>query len=126
MRELIVNMCFFLKCALHKVESIKKLLCDSMKMSLCNFGAHHQTFNSRQNGHAVLTQYLQFGPWVKHSGLYYVLLMNQRLEVCVEACAQGLVEVSVVGDTALQGLIQVNEGWYDGRDGHTISLQDLG
>lgn len=52
--------------------------------------------------------------------------MNQGLEVCVEACAQGLVEVGIVGCTALQGLIKANEGGYDEWDGHTISLQDLG
>lgn len=46
--------------------------------------------------------------------------------MCVEACAQGLVEVGVVGDTALQGLIKANEGGYDERDGNTMSLQDLG
>lgn len=45
--------------------------------------------------------------------------------MCVETCAQGLVEVGVVGDKALQGLIKANEGWYDERDGHSISLQDL-
>lgn len=43
----------------------------------------------------------------------------------VEACAQGLVEVGVVGDEALQGLIKANEGRCDERDGHSISLQDL-
>lgn len=48
--------------------------------------------------------------------------MNQALEVWVEACAQGLVEVGVVGDEALQGFIKANEGWYDVRDGHTASL----
>ena len=44
----------------------------------------------------------------------------------VEPCAQSLVEVGVVGDAALQGLIKADQGRYDERDGHTISLQDLG
>lgn len=43
----------------------------------------------------------------------------------MEACAQGLAEVSVVGDTALQGFIKVNEGGYDDRNSHSISLQGL-
>ncbi len=46
--------------------------------------------------------------------------------MCVEACAQGLLEVGVVGDKALQGLIKANEGRYDEGDGHSVSLQDLG
>lgn len=52
--------------------------------------------------------------------------MDQGLEVCVEACTQGLAKVSVVSDKALQGLIKANKGRYDDRDGHSISLQDLG
>lgn len=46
--------------------------------------------------------------------------------MCVEACAQGLLEVGVVSHTVLQSLIKANEGGYDERDSHTISLQDLG
>ncbi len=45
--------------------------------------------------------------------------------MCVEAFAQGLVEVRVVGDLALQGFIEANERRYDERDGHSISMQDL-
>jgi len=45
--------------------------------------------------------------------------------MCVDACAQRLVEVGVVGNNALQCLIKANNGWSDERDGHSISLQYL-
>lgn len=54
-------------------------------------------------------QYLKFDPGVEHSGQDQVLLLNQRLEVGVEARAQGLGEVGVAGDTGLQSLIQANQ-----------------
>lgn len=73
----------------------------------------------------VLIQYLQFDPRVEHSSYYHVLLLNHGLEVCVEASAQGLVEVGVVGDEALQSLIKADEGRYDERKSHSISLQYL-
>ena len=43
----------------------------------------------------------------------------------MQACAQGLVEVGVVSDEALQCLIKANEGRYNVREGNTISMQDL-
>lgn len=46
--------------------------------------------------------------------------------MCVKAGTQGLAKVHVVGGTVLQVLIKVDEGGYDKRDGHTITLEDLG
>lgn len=70
-------------------------------------------------------QYLQFDPGVEHRGENDVSPADQLLEVSVQTGTQRLAERDVVGDEALEGLVQANQGGNNQGDGHSVSLQDL-